>query len=132
MPQLDLSDAFLEPTFQDQFYVLRRSDTTDVHGKTQISTVTFSANGVVTINGDQDLDRGPDEQHAAKTITVITRFNIRGATKGYQPDIIRWHGDNFLVTAVEDYSTWGLGWYQISASEQDFVGLAQPWEQNLS
>lgn len=126
MPQLDMSEALLEPMFQDSFIVVRRATSTNAFGETTITATSASAIGIVTIKGDEDLDRGADEQHAAKTIEVITRYPMRTATQGFQPDIVQWHGDNFIVQSIEDYSGYGKGWFDVLATSIDFLDLPQP------
>lgn len=129
MPSLDLSDALLEPTFQDFFTVKRRAETVSSQGFSVKIPTSFRANGVVTITSGNDLDRGPDEQHQGKSIHIVTRAQLTGVAPGFQPDIIFWHGDNFVVQKVEDYSGYGLGWLQIEATSIDFLDQApSPYE----
>ena len=124
MPVLDLSDALLEPTFQDYFTVQRRMETVSNGGLSTVKRSSFAANGVITMASGNELDREPEEQHQGKSIHIVTRARLTGVAPGFQPDIIVWHGDNFIVRKVEDYSGYGRGWLQVECTSVDFVDQA--------
>ena len=120
-----MSDALLEPMFQDSFGIERRAVSTNQYGETAMKIESLVSFGVVDITGSQELDRGEDQEHARKTIEIVTRFNLRPASVGFEPDLVIWHGDRYLVTRVDDYSGYGLGWYQVEATSQDFMDAPQ-------
>jgi hypothetical protein len=52
-------------------------------------------------------------QITGKALTVITQYRLRGESEStgteFQPDLVVWHGDSFLVKHVEDWSAFGPG-----------------------
>lgn len=121
MPTLDLSDSLLEPTFLDRFLVKRRAETVNQYGESTTVITQIYAYGTVDAASPNDLDRGADEQHQGKSIAIVTRFRLRGVSAGYQPDLVVWHGDSFVVAKVEDYTGYGAGWVQVECRSIDFV-----------
>ena len=129
MPLLDLSSVLTSPMLWDTFTVNRRIQTVNNFG---IATVAVQAIaglfGVVYPSNENELKRYPDLQVQDKAITVITRFALRGETEttadpsvSYQPDIVVWGSDNFLVRKVEDWSQYGPGFILAICSSMDLV-----------
>jgi hypothetical protein len=130
MPSLDLSEAF-DPEIIDTFDVIRRKQVTNDFGEADNGSTVFSAvTGVVDAGDDNKIAIHTDEQHFGKTISVVTKFRLRGVSKvgsaEYAPDLILWNGDYFKVIVVEDYSRYGLGWIQAQCTSEDFVDQAPP------
>jgi len=70
--------------------------------------------GVVKPIGDR-LDRRADEDSSKKDLRVFTKFALRGSTRDgvptdYKPDLVYWHGNNFLVVDVRDWGAYGVGY----------------------
>lgn len=125
MPMLDVRVALTNPYTLDTFSVSRRQETVNSFGEsTQAPTLFNGINGVVYPEGDENLDRRDAPQLQAKTIVVITRFALRGASvdgagASWQPDVIVWSGSNYVVDRVEDYSRYAAGFIKVSASLLD-------------
>lgn len=130
MPALDFSDALLEPSFEDGFRVIRRPEVIDAEGYSTIpAPVKQKVSGIVNIAGANDLQRLPEEQHASKTISIVTQFRLRTAGRdpdgtGYQADIVQWGGDQFVVLALEDYSHFGRGYIRALCGSIDSIDIA--------
>ncbi len=45
-------------------------------------------------------------------LCVVTKFRLRGPTPGYQPDIIVWYGNEFIVKQLDPYPQYGQGFMQ--------------------
>jgi hypothetical protein len=120
MPDLDLTEAVTEPLFQDHFTVLRREETVGDNGVGTLVTTSFSTNGVVVPAGEDEVVRTPEDETAHKAINIVTQFALRGAVQGYQPDLIFWHDDCFIVMRLDDYSGFGGGWVSAMALLYDF------------
>jgi hypothetical protein len=73
-----------------------------------------------------DLQRVPDYQYMNKAITIYTQCALQGPAPGYQPDEILWHGSQFIVRALDDYSGYGNGWLMVIALSIDHVDPAPP------
>jgi hypothetical protein len=122
MPSLDLSEALLEPTFQDCFTVTRRATATNDFGEVvNTNTIFNNVRGVVEPDGDNALLRGIDEQHAGKTLSIITRFRLQTAVTGCQPDLVTWHGSTYVVRVCEDVTGYGGGWIESVCTSQDYT-----------
>jgi galactose-6-phosphate isomerase len=122
MPLVNVSMALMSPMLSDTFAVIRRQQAVGTNGRASfVATVIPNLGGVVYPSNKNDLERFPNLQVTAKTITVITRFALRsesetqpgygetGSPIDYAPDIVQWNGDSFLVSAVEDWSNFGPG-----------------------
>src|SRR5580698_10692341 len=131
MPLLDLSSVLTSPMLWDTFTVNRRIQTVNNFG---IATVAVQAIaglfGVVYPSNENELKRYPDLQVQDKAITVITRFALRGETEttadpsvSYQPDIVVWGSNNFVVRKVEDWSQYGPGFLLAICTSMDLVDM---------
>ncbi|HVI10226.1 MAG TPA: hypothetical protein VND65_18190 [Candidatus Binatia bacterium] len=128
MPMLDVSVALTNPYTLDSFNVHRRKQTINEFGETTISDKVFAGvAGIVHPEGGNDLARRPEAQIQTKSLTVYTRFGLRSESEDcednsqYQPDLIEWRGDFFLVIHVEDWSQFARGYVKVTATSIDMV-----------
>lgn len=121
MPMLDVSFMVSDPMLADSFTVTRRLDSVDAHGRTAITveSVFPAIVGVVTQQDPADLMRRDDGQMMPRQITVCSTFIFRGASKGYQPDVITFDGVDFTVKHVLDYSRFGGGTVEVIAESMN-------------
>ncbi len=129
MPELDpsvdvLLDGFVAAT---RFVVVRRRSWTDVNGIAQKSEQRIPALGSVTPTGDNSLDREDAFQLQSKTLLVITKFFLRAAASDedgfqWQPDLVFWQDDYFLVSAIEDYTQFNSGFVAATCQSFDYLG----------
>lgn len=126
MPTLDFSDVIASPEFATTFSVKRRTDTvSEATGRSTLSeTITDGIAGVVVF-GNGDNKRREDAQMADRRITVITKYRLRAAGEGTQPDIVVYDGVDFTVTGVEPWHRFGSGFLKATAesmraSDPDF------------
>lgn len=113
-PLINVSAAITSPMLADQFVVLRRTQTVGTNGRVSFTVAApQNACGTIYPSNKNDLERFPNLQVMGKTITIITRFALRGESQAtgtdYAPDIVQWHGDNFLVVGLEDWSSYAPG-----------------------
>lgn len=126
-----MSDALLEPLFQDFFTVLRRREDITNKGRSSLTSSRFPGTmGVVTAASPNDLERLGEYQFQGSALSIVTRFKLRGIAKQanaskpdpqFQPDLVYWSGDYYTVVTVEDYSRYGSGFIQAIAVSQDFI-----------
>jgi len=120
MPLADFSVIWSTPEISDRFLVIRREDTIDQNGRSQPLVVArYQAIGVVTIASANDLRRVPEQEVQNKTISISTPFQIQGARFGQQPDLIHWHGEDYVVIDIQDYGGFGPGFYNALAQRLD-------------
>lgn len=103
------------PVLLDTFSVMRRVETVNSSGESVLSvSATTGIYGVVKPIGDR-LDRRADEDTDQKDLRIFTKFALRGSTRAgvttdYKPDLVYWHGNNFIVVDVRDYGAYGVGY----------------------
>lgn len=131
MPIHDVNDAF-DPTFMDQFTVLRRTQQVSQFGRNVVNETSFVAQGVVTASSPDDLQRLPESQYMNKSITIYTQERMQGPSAGYQPDEVLWHGSRYLVNAVDDYSGYGRGFVMVICGSVDAVDPPPPYNSMLT
>lgn len=117
----NLTHVVRSPRLSQVFTVNRRAETVDNTGTVNIAVTQSQARGVISAGSKNDLEVGADQQSMTKSISVVTQFRLQGPSPGFQPDVITWRGDNFKVTRVEDYSSYGEGWVQAEAESYDWV-----------
>lgn len=128
MPDLDVNDLILDPEVAATgFQVLRRRETVTDQGRTSVNIATYAAFGSIVPSGDNSLIREEGYGIGAKTINVITNFWLRHQAQDgpggyrYQPDIVVWNGNKYLVKAVNDYSQFGQGFVEAECSSMDMI-----------
>ena len=130
MAQIDLSNGPLASVMLcSTFTVLRRVQVVNTLGEsTNPNTQSIpGVPGVVTSATPDDLARHPEIEMTSKAISITTSFPLRSVfsqssgTNQYLPDIVIWNGSNFVVRAVDDYSTYGPGFINAIATGIDSV-----------
>lgn len=123
MPLLDVTEVLADAYLADVFTVQRRVETIGTNGRSTLAQQTFNnVVGVITMASPTELDRlasQPDFQVASRTISVVTRFPLRMAVKGEQPDVVVWLGTTYLVAACDGYPQFGAGFYQALCTSMD-------------
>jgi hypothetical protein len=116
MPWLDLTDVLLDPFLASTFDVYRRLQIMQSNGTPSIKTTARYRDviGIVAPTGSNSLVRQEAFESQADSIQVITPFRIRAASKdaknaNWQPDLIGYAGNIYLVRTLNDYSKFGGG-----------------------
>lgn len=114
MAILDVSVALTNPYTLSRFDVVRRPETVSNQGTSIVTETIFpKVRGVVTPAKSKHLRRRPEGEDQPKGIVVITRFALRGESKdgsqNYQPDMVVWKGNRYVVVEPRDYSEYGKG-----------------------
>ncbi len=127
MPLINVIPAITSPMLVDSFSVNRRQQFVDNFGyASTTSVVTPNVGGVVYPSNENELRRIPDLQVNDKAVTVITRFALRSESETvdgteYQPDIVIWQGDNFVVRKIEDWGSYAAGFFLAICTSIDLV-----------
>ena len=113
MPMLDVSDAILDPIFCQQLNITRREQITDNNGNVTVTTTTLTPIGVVTIDAPSPLVQVPDYALAKNAIVVHCTIQLYDSvlTSGtpYQPDLVNYNGNQYIVTKAYNWSQYGRG-----------------------
>ena len=129
MPQIDLSIPLTSFMLLDNFTVQRRQETVGTNGRNTISvTTTPNVPGVVHESGDQSLERPFEVSRQRKEIDVYTRFALRGDSldanqASWQPDLVIWNGNTFVVKTVGDWSNYAEGWVVAHCIQEDMESV---------
>ncbi|OYW34856.1 MAG: hypothetical protein B7Z41_00805 [Rhizobiales bacterium 12-66-7] len=113
MPLLDVSDVLSDPMFaQDAGAIVLYRSTLSVgaNGRGTRTTTTKVIPGVVTADTGDILDRTPDGQRIKGSITVHTTYALTDGDGNTDADEIQWNGRRYIVSAVNDYTTYGAGY----------------------
>lgn len=130
MPELDISELTLDPQLAaTRFVVVRRVETVNQFGERTNGIQRFTPLGQVSPTGDNSLSREEAYQVGGKTIQIITRFMLHHVATQmgkarYDPDIVIWRGDSFVIKSIEDYSQFGAGMIVAEAASIDYVDQA--------
>lgn len=137
MPDIDVSDLTFDSDIAGEaFGVIRRQEVVGANGVSVITATTLPAAGQpaivgsITPTGDNSLVREEAFQTQAETVTVITAFRLRGASKdangnSFQPDIVvRSDGSQYLVASVKSWAAFGAGFVEAECTSFDFSATA--------
>lgn len=112
----------------DPLFVIRRQTTTNKYGESVTMTTKISLVGAVYPTGPNSLVREEAYQTQAKTITVVTEFRLRPASQvsntQFQPDLVMWGGDCYIVKSFKDYSKYGAGMIEAECALFNYVDTA--------
>lgn len=132
MSLVDPSEILLDPDLVSQFSILRRAETVSQQGRGVLSTLQYPVIGNVQATGSNSLVRADGYSQQLKTIKVVTRFRLRGVAVqinnvNYQPDLVVWRGETFIVKMLEDYSEYGHGFVEAECESFVYVGPPPQW-----
>lgn len=120
MPYLDIDEVLCDPTIADTFSVIRTLQTTNSEGiVTETKTVIPNITGVVTTQNPNDLYREENFEYFTRSLSVITQYRLQGQRQQYEPDIVVWRGNNFVVGTFDPYPQFGNGFYEAICTSVD-------------
>ena len=119
MAGLDMSDVLNDADFQDAITVSRTLVSYSSGMAVSGSTQTFDLSCPV-IPDPANVTRQADGSYLSASISIYTQERLMVETKindasFYKADVISWHGGRYMVKAVNDYSAFGKGFWQVSA-----------------
>jgi hypothetical protein len=106
------------------------------NGAVQIVPTYFNAIGSIGPAGAGFLSRLAEQQFQGKSLSIVSTFLLRGAAKfvgglSFQPDLVLWKSNYYIVQEVTDYSQFGTGMVQANCVTFDYVD-APPVENTAS
>jgi len=129
---LDVNDAF-GPEMMDPLVIDRRLQAVGANGRVVITTTRIDPKplGVIvpkdSVIGGNFILREPDEQHRGAALVVFTTFRLQGVAAideeavQFQPDVLWFNGDPYVVGLINDFSQWGRGFIQAELSSMASV-----------
>jgi galactose-6-phosphate isomerase len=136
MPDIDVSDLLFDSDIAGEaFSVIRRQEVVGGNGVATLTVTTLplagdpAIVGSVTPTGDNSLVRAEAYSTQSNTIKVITEFRLRGPSKdaagqSFQPDIVLWNGNHFVVSTLNEWTSYGAGFVEAECTSFDFNTLA--------
>lgn len=130
MPYLDVSSLLVDPSIAGEpFTIVRRQQTIDSFGTLQVQTTRISAVGSIGPVSPDQLNRLADQQFQSKTLSIVTAARLYGQAKAvdgtqYQPDLILWKGNYYIVQTLDDYTQFGAGMVQAICTSIDYTDNA--------
>jgi len=130
MPYLDVTSLLADPDIAGEpFIVVRRQQFVNSNGVVSTGATAYNAFGSIGPVSAAFLQRLEDQQFVGKAISVVTTFMLRNATKeiqgySYQPDLIQWKNNYYLVNDVADFSQFGAGMVQANCTTFDYIDVA--------
>lgn len=119
MARLDFTDVIEDEDLADTFDVVRRYETIDDQGRSNVSEQTYRNNVGSVVPGDpHELLRTDDGQMTGRGISVISRFRFRASGNGHQPDQIVHQGIRFTVKALTPWTHMGSGFVLVVAESE--------------
>jgi hypothetical protein len=109
MPTLDLSEVFNNEDFEDTLVLTQTLVIINAQGRSESHTIRHTISGVVTSDKGRTRDLIAEGQREAGSILVHSRTRLTPGSADRLADILRWHGRDYIVGAVDDYSGYGAG-----------------------
>jgi hypothetical protein len=110
------------PRWRQSFTVYKRGRTPDERGRAVLVETAVEAAGVIQPTSGDDLDRLMEGDRAAGSITVFSDTQLSTGTESDLPDEIEWRGTRYMVSHVQDWGDYGVGWRKAVCVAQDMRG----------
>jgi hypothetical protein len=127
MPYLDVTELLQDPELAESFSVTQRPQVLVAGRVTVPNPITVpGVIGVVMALPADELDRLDDHEKLSRHFMIVTKFRLRGPSKDaagqkYQPDLITWRGDQYIVSKVSTFPEWGPGFFQVTVKSIDLT-----------
>jgi hypothetical protein len=113
-PSLSFEDVLDSPEFTDTITVTVNQGVIGTGGEDVVTPNFPETVTAIVVPGKSNLRRGDDGSRVTAYIEVFTAYPLSAGYKtndaSYRDaDVIRWHGRDFTVMSIEDYSAFGPG-----------------------
>lgn len=108
MPLLNLSRVAKNPKFVQKVLRVVRQESVNEFGENILTTTTSQIKATITMASQNDLNRFTDATVYIKAINVITTTELNADRVGYQPDIIIFQGDSYIIKGTFTYNVNGF------------------------
>lgn len=131
MSFIDVTDVLFDPEIAGQsFSVLRREEGVNFFGEVVITpTLVPGLVGCVYPTGENSLIREVAAQSQANTLTFVTTYRLRPASKtpdgrSWQPDYVLWQDDWYIVWTLNEFTQYGAGFLVADCMAIDYQTVA--------
>ena len=119
MPRLDMSVVLESVEFLDAITIKSVYANIGANGESVPATPALVNGRAIVVPGKSNLRRESDGMRVSSYIDVYTRAPLSAGgpistTQERVADVILWHGNAYVVAAVEDYSAFGPGFFHAS------------------
>lgn len=121
---LDVSDVLASPEFLDTLsFVATVRGIWEADGKGHDTVSPSQAFSAVVAPVALKLIQQSDGALKDGAIEIFTQTRLSGGVKiddanERLPDIVTWHGRQYVVASVEDWTSWGLGYQRVLSNLQ--------------
>jgi len=124
MPTLDVTDVLLSPEFCDEICYIRRKEVLPANGRVVVSAYNLETLGVIFIGTLGNDPQEADQQHASNWINVHSIVRLLDVAKGYQPDLVKYNDQTYIVRKAYNWSRYGVGFFAAECELQDLTSGA--------
>ena len=124
MPKIDVTDVLTDPDFADALMVTSSARIIQDNGRASDMALGQTNVVAVVVPAPQRLILQSDGALRDGAIEIYTTYTLTGGVKvddasGRQPDVVTWHGREYVVASVEDFSAFGAGFIHATANLQN-------------
>lgn len=94
--------------WRDHFDVVRSETVVNDKGRGETTEQIIHAFGCIQAAQDEYLERLPEGDRNAETISIHTGTTLTAGTGNTQADIIEWEGERYLVRVAKDQRQYGF------------------------
>lgn len=117
MAFIDVTDVLSDPDFADLVTIRRVSETVNGFGESVPASVEFTGIPmVITYQSPAEIVRKDDGTSTPRKASVVTAFQLRQQSPGYQGDQIDVDGSTLVVTEVLPFKRFGPGFCEAIAT----------------
>lgn len=119
MPLVDVSEVITDPDFNQEFTVYRKQGTWN-NGRFTINETSFTANGVLISQSNDELDITPQGSLISSKLSIWT-YTVLYVTSqdgtpqegDYLSDEVEFYGQRYLIQAARNLNDYGYYKYEL-------------------
>jgi len=119
MPLVDVSEVITDPDFNQTFTVYRKKGTWN-NGRFVVTENSFTANGIIISQSNEELDITPQGALISSQISIwtysllyVTSQDGTPQTDDYLSDEVEYKGQRYLITAARNMIDYGYYKYNL-------------------
>ena len=117
MPNVDVTQLFIDPDFASPLLWTTVTETVDDHGRAQFASTQTTIVGVIQPASGRTLAMLPDLVLTSGAVEVWCTADLKESAQGRAPDEICWLGQTYTVTHVDPWRNEGTGTFTHAVCE---------------